>query len=93
MGELLPECLNSVCPSTDEEGSKSSKQKHKSVSTIIEWVQGFRIYVAVLSRSQHGRISDLLNYPAGLLRLSGGWLAAAYPSISIIQEYNAINLF
>lgn len=62
MGELLPERLGLLGSSADDEGSKTSKQKCKSVASILEWIQCFGIYVAVLARSQPERVPDLLAY-------------------------------
>ena len=56
MGELLPGNLSL----TDDE--LKQKPKHCRVSSITEWLQGFAIYVAVLSRNQPAHIPDLMGY-------------------------------
>ena len=56
MGELLPGNLSL----TEEEPKQ--KSKHYRVSRITEWLQGFAVYVAVLSHNQPARIPDLMGY-------------------------------
>ena len=56
MGELLPGNLSL----TDDD--LKQKPKHYRVSSVIEWLQGFAVYVAVLSRNQPSRIPDLMGY-------------------------------
>ena len=63
----------------DEGGPRTSKQKCKPVTMIFKWVQGFCIYVAVLSRSQPERVLDLMSYQALIIQThlefqDGGWL-------------------
>ena len=56
MGELLPGNLTLI----DDE--LKQKPKHYRVSSITEWLQGFTVYVAVLSSNQPARIPDLMGY-------------------------------
>ena len=64
MGELLPEWLGVAGMGSDDEGLKTPNEKHKPVTTILEWAQCFGIYVAVISRTQPKRVPDLLAYQA-----------------------------
>ena len=54
MGELLPGNLSFA---GDE---PKQKPKHYRVSNITEWLQGFAVYVAVLSCNQPVRVPDLM---------------------------------
>ena len=56
MGELLPGNLSL----TEEEPKQKSKDYR--VSRITEWLQGFAVYVAVLSHNQPACIPDLMGY-------------------------------
>ena len=60
LAELLPERLSTYWENDDQ--SKSTKSKHKTVSNILEWVQCFSIYVAIISRKEPHRVVDLLAY-------------------------------
>ena len=44
------------------DNDSKQKSKHRRVSGITEWLQGFAVYVAVLSRKQPHRIPDLMRY-------------------------------
>ena len=68
MGELLPERLGVANMSTDDEGFKIPKPKHRPVTTILEWAQCFGIYVAVISRTQPKQVPDLLAYQALIIQ-------------------------
>lgn len=68
MGEFLPECLGLLGSSTEEESHRLPKPKYRPVTTIIEWVQCFCVFVAVLSRSQPHRVPDLMGYQALILQ-------------------------
>ena len=54
MAELSPNVLNSAELNT---GKQPPKQLHV-VSDIVEWVQCFGIYVAIVSRSRLARVAD-----------------------------------
>ena len=56
MGELLPGNLTLI----DEE--QKQKSKHFRVSNITEWLQGFAVYVEVISNNQPARVPDLMGY-------------------------------
>lgn len=63
MAELLPDRLGvSTTPSRDDK--QAAKQKHRQVTNILEWIQCFSIYVAVLTQKHPDRIQDLLGYQA-----------------------------
>ena len=61
IGELLPATLSL----TDDE--QKQRSKHRRMFSIIEWLQGFAVYVAVLSRTQPSRIPDLMGYQTLIL--------------------------
>ena len=46
MSELLPEHLGNFTDETPDRG----KSKHRAITDILEWVQYFEIYIAVLTR-------------------------------------------
>ena len=58
MIELLPD---HVGISRFDDTGKASTKCH-TVSGILEWIKCFNVYMAVISRKQPGRISDLLVY-------------------------------
>ena len=61
MAELLPDRLGvSATPCKDDK--QSAKQKRRQVTNILEWIQCFGIYVAVLTQKHPDRIQDLLGY-------------------------------
>ena len=60
MAELLPDRLGVARnPSRDE-----PKPRQCAVTTILEWIQCFSRYIAVIARKQPQRIPDLLAYQA-----------------------------
>lgn len=59
MSELLPERLAVDPTSGDSAGSKSKK---KLVTSILEWVQCFGLYTAIISKNHPERVPDLLAY-------------------------------
>ena len=63
MVELLPDLLRGYNPS-DEDKLKSSKSKyHESqITNIINWMQCFSLYIAIICHSQPQRTVDLLGY-------------------------------
>ena len=61
MGELLPEVLRGPIP-YDDDHQKSSKSKYRELDGIIDWIQIFSLYIAIVCRSQPHRITDLLDY-------------------------------
>ena len=60
MAELRPEHLEEL-NSVDEDHSKT-KPRQKEMSNILDWVQAFGTYVAVLSRYQPQRVPSLMAY-------------------------------
>ena len=61
MAELCPEHLEAL-NAAEEDHSKSSRPKLKDISSILDWIQAFSIYVAVLSKDQPHRDPSLLAY-------------------------------
>ena len=70
MGELLPECLGMAAVNFEVEGSKNPKGKCKPVTNILEWLQCFGLYVAILSQSEPERIPDLQGYQVLIIQAS-----------------------
>ena len=68
MSELLPDRLgvHASLSSTGEKGDKGEKpqQKRRQVANIMEWVQCFAIYTAVVTAAAPDRTHDLLGYMA-----------------------------
>ena len=67
LAELLPDRLG-ITAASDDDGPKASKSKNKPIASIIEWIQCFGIYTAVLSKSQPHRVADLLGYQTLILQ-------------------------
>ena len=61
MVKLFPEYLEAL-NAAEEDHSKSSRLKLKDISNILDWIQAFSIYVAVLSKDQPHRVPSLLAY-------------------------------
>ena len=61
MAELRPEYLEEL-NAIEEDHPKSSRPKPKEFTNILEWVQAFSIYVAILSHDQPHRVPSLLAY-------------------------------
>ena len=61
MAELYPEHLEAL-NAAEEDHSKSLRLKLKDISSILDWIQAFSIYVAVLSKDQPHRVPSLLAY-------------------------------
>ena len=93
MVELLPECLSSQ--HEDEDQSKSTKPKCKAVTNVLEWLQCFGIYVAIISCKEPHRVLDLLAYQHLIIqappRVSGRLLAGIRPSLSPEGSYQSIH--
>ena len=60
MAELLPESLGQTA--TDDDQPAAPKPKRRPVSDIVEWLQCFETYIAIVSRKQPTRVIDLLGY-------------------------------
>ena len=60
-GELLPDYLSATNAMGDiSDAPKVSKPVTRPTLSIIEWVQSFGIYTAILSKSQPHWVADLL---------------------------------
>ena len=70
MSELLPDCLD--CPKTGHtsEDQAIPRPRRRYVSTILEWIQCFGIYMAVLTQKHPERIPDLLGYQQLIIEAS-----------------------
>jgi len=60
MSEVLPDHLCSADANMEDLGTK--KKKRSKVDNIIDWIQCFSIYIAILSLSAPYRVPDLLGY-------------------------------
>ena len=60
MSDLLPDTLTSAEYNAGEDHGDSRKPKHHRELSIMEWVQSFGVYMAVMSRTKPQRIADLL---------------------------------
>ena len=67
MDELLPERLGCPMARGQEDQFSASKPKRRSVSSILEWIQCFSVYMAVISCKRPDRIQDLLGYQSLIL--------------------------
>ena len=61
MAELLTDTLLSL-NYIAEDYSPSHKQKPKEVTDMLDWVQCFGVYVAIISFKEPNRIPDLIGY-------------------------------
>ena len=62
MVELLPDRFGIAKSRPGDESARPSKHKQRTVTTILEWIQCFSIYLAVIAKKQPQRIPDLLAY-------------------------------
>ena len=62
MSELLPDQLGCSKSGQASEDLSTPKSKKRQVSTILEWIQCFGIYMAVLTQKYPEQIPDLLGY-------------------------------
>ena len=64
LAELLPDLIGSLSgnPALDDESKTSSKQSKCQVSTILEWVRCFSLYMVVIALKDPARLLDLLGY-------------------------------
>ena len=81
MAELLPDRMGvtSKFESEDERDKLGRKPKRRQVTNILEWVQCFGIYVAVIAEKHPKKVRDLLGYQALILEANmeyegGTWL-------------------
>jgi len=78
MAELLPHKLISA-EYYSEDHSTNPRQQHYKIRNILEWVQCFGIYVAIISQKEPEQMADLLGYQQLIIHSSlncheGGWL-------------------
>lgn len=67
MAELLPDRLGiSTTPGKDDK--QAVKQKGSQVTNILEWIQCFSVYVAVLTQKHPDCIQDALGYQALIVK-------------------------
>ena len=61
MAELLPDMLEAL-NATDDNQTTTTKWKLPDVTQIMDWIQCFSIYIAVVSRAKPNNIADLIAY-------------------------------
>ena len=69
MAELLPDRIGSINPSSTDESAKQ-KVRWRPVTSIIEWVQCFNVYLSMICRTYPERIPDLLTYQMLIIEAS-----------------------
>ena len=79
MSELLPDHLGTARLGAGEDQSRAPRLRCKVVTNILEWVECFAIYVAVVSRTQPQRVPEMLGYLMLILEahmeyVGEGWL-------------------
>ena len=100
MAELLPETLSSPEYAASEEPA-GQKQKLREVTNIVDWVQCFGVFIAIISRKEPNRITDLIGYQNLIIQSSihcqeGRWVIydrrfRLKASAAIIQEWSTID--
>ena len=80
MSKPLPDRLG--CPKSGQamEDLSNPKSRKQQVSTMLEWIQCFGIYIAVLTRKYPEQIPDLLEYQSLIIEVhleyeGDNWLA------------------
>ena len=101
MFELLPERLNSADFNAGDL-APGIKNKPPEVSNIIDWIQCFGLYIAIISRTQPTRIADMIGYQSLIIRASqdcqeGCWVIydrrfRLKASASPVKEWSAIDV-
>ena len=101
MVELLPETLSSPEYAPDNEPA-GQKQKRREVTNIINWVQCFGVFIAIVCRKEPSRISDLIGYQNLIIQASihcqaGRWVDydrrfRLKASAAIIPEWSTIDI-
>ena len=66
MSELLPESLGQI--TSEDNQSALTKPRRRVVSDIVEWLQCFGTYIAIISRKQPTRVIDLLGYQSLIIQ-------------------------
>ena len=69
MAELLPSYLDSADLNIDDQRVGSCKRP-PTVSDIIDWIQCFAVYMAIISRQKPKRVADLLGYQSIIIGTS-----------------------
>ena len=62
MAELLPDRWGSTISLVGDETLRVPRPRRWTVTTILEWIQCFSIYLTVIANKQPQRIPDLLGY-------------------------------
>ena len=70
MTELLPDKLGILRTAASDDSFKTTRPRRKALSGILEWIQSFAIYMAVVCRKQPHRIQDLLGYQTLIVEAS-----------------------
>ena len=70
MAELLPDRLGSYRNLTLEDKGGSPKSKRRGVTNILEWIQCFSIYIAIIAQKHPERVPDLLGYQSLIIDAS-----------------------
>ena len=78
MANLLPSKLISA-EYYSSDNPDNPKQKHYQVSDIIEWIQCFGVYIAIISQKEPERTGDLMGYQQLIIHSSqnyhqDGWI-------------------
>ena len=78
MSELLPERLTSAEYNAGD-SAVAQRQKPQEVMSILQWVQCFGVYIAIVSRTEPERTADLLGYQQLIINSSqhgqqGHWI-------------------
>jgi len=78
MAELLPSHLDSAVLNAGDQPTGTHKQLPEVVD-IVDWIQCFGIYIAIISRTKPKRIADLIGYQSLIIGASqlchdGQWI-------------------
>ena len=101
MAELLTDTLISPQYGADDH-TASHKQKPKEVTDIMDWIQCFGMYLAIISLREPHRIPDLIGYQNLIVQSSmdsheGRWVIydrrfRLKASATAIQEWSVIDI-
>ena len=69
MSELLPSYLDSADLNSNDQ-CVSSRRRPPAVSNIVDWIQCFAVYIAIISRQKPKRVADLLGYQSLIIGAS-----------------------
>ena len=70
MAELLPDRLGSYWSLTPEDKGGVPKSKRRAVTNILEWIQCFSIYIAIIALKHPDKVPDLLGYQSLIIDAS-----------------------